>query len=156
MAGAPPRVSRVGAITAIRDDRGRVLLVRQPRGPFAGVWLMPGGTVEPDEGVVHAAARELREETGLTLIGPHLAACYQVTSEPAGSLDMTVFMYAGAASGTLTPETGGEVRWFAVADIPSTHPLLLRQLADIGVGSAGDAAIAESLASAGIRVERLA
>ncbi|HVR88533.1 MAG TPA: NUDIX hydrolase [Candidatus Limnocylindria bacterium] len=156
MAAAGGASPSVGAIAAIRDDRGRVLLVRQLRGPFAGAWLLPGGGVERDEGVVHAVARELREETGLTLAGAHFVACYQVMSEPPGAFDITVFMYAGDASGALTAEAGGDVRWFAPGGIPDPHPMLLRQLADAGIASAGAAAIDASLAAAGIRVERLA
>src|SRR5207237_5341498 len=36
-------VMPIAAIALIRDDRGRVLLVKQTGGPFAGAWLLPGG-----------------------------------------------------------------------------------------------------------------
>ena len=57
----------LAAIAVIRDDRGRVLLVRQRGGPFAGAWLLPGGRAAEDESAVHALVREVREETGLTM-----------------------------------------------------------------------------------------
>ena len=54
---------RIRAAAVIRDAEGRVLLVRQfPGGDF---WLPPGGGVEPGELCREAAAREVREETGL-------------------------------------------------------------------------------------------
>jgi 8-oxo-dGTP pyrophosphatase MutT (NUDIX family) len=46
----------------VYDDAGRVLLVRHSNG---GVWLAPGGAIEPDETPQDAVVREVWEETGL-------------------------------------------------------------------------------------------
>jgi 8-oxo-dGTP pyrophosphatase MutT (NUDIX family) len=46
----------------LRDDRGRVLLVRHVEGDL---WTTPGGMVEPFETPADAAVREAWEETGL-------------------------------------------------------------------------------------------
>jgi len=46
----------------VLDDAGRVLLVRHSNG---GVWVAPGGAVDPDERPADAVVREVREETGL-------------------------------------------------------------------------------------------
>jgi ADP-ribose pyrophosphatase YjhB (NUDIX family) len=48
--------------TALRDVQGRVLVVRHSEG---GVWLLPGGAIEPAEVPADAAVREMFEETGL-------------------------------------------------------------------------------------------
>ncbi|HEV2251204.1 MAG TPA: NUDIX hydrolase [Candidatus Limnocylindria bacterium] len=151
--GAHPSV---GAIALVRDPRGRVLLVWQRSGPFAGSWLLPGGGVERDEGVGHAVARELREETGLEAGGGTVVATYQTRSEPPGEYDMTVFMYALSADGELRPERGSKVQWFDVDTIPDPHPALRRQLFDAAVRVDDSAAIDRALAAAGIRMERLA
>jgi 8-oxo-dGTP pyrophosphatase MutT (NUDIX family) len=46
---------------ALRDADGRILLARHAEGP----WVLPGGAIEPGEAPAEAAAREMREETGL-------------------------------------------------------------------------------------------
>ena len=62
-----PRVG-VGAI-CVRD--GRLLVVQRGRGAGIGKWSVPGGHLEPGETLAAAVAREVAEETGLTVtVGP--------------------------------------------------------------------------------------
>jgi len=149
--GAPA----VGAIALVRDDTGRVVLVWQTSGPFAGSWLLPGGQVESGEGVGQAAARELREETGLTATDGRLLLTYRTSSDPPGAYDLTVFLYELAAGGELAAEGGSRVGWFEPGALEDPHPTLRRALADAHIRTDDDAAIAAALAAAGIRMERL-
>jgi 8-oxo-dGTP diphosphatase len=48
-------------------DGGRVLLVRRGTEPLLGEWSIPGGLLECGETLAAGVARELQEETGLTV-----------------------------------------------------------------------------------------
>ena len=48
-------------------DQGRALLIRRGSEPLLGEWSIPGGTLELGETLEQGVARELLEETGLTV-----------------------------------------------------------------------------------------
>jgi 8-oxo-dGTP diphosphatase len=62
----PARPILAVSAAIIRD--GKVLIVRRaPRPPAAGLYTLPGGVVEVGETLTEAVAREIREETSLTI-----------------------------------------------------------------------------------------
>jgi predicted NUDIX family NTP pyrophosphohydrolase len=66
-----------GILLFRRRRSGLEVLLAHPGGPFwrgrdAGAWTIPKGLVAPDEALLDAARRELREETGLEPDGPFL------------------------------------------------------------------------------------
>lgn len=61
-------------LLAYRHRHGLEVLLGHPGGPYwtgrdAGAWTIPKGLVEGDSGLLDAAIREFREETGLTANG---------------------------------------------------------------------------------------
>jgi 8-oxo-dGTP diphosphatase len=70
-AEAEPSVPRVSVMTDVvlftfEDQQLKVLLVRRAHPPYEGLWAFPGGYLAEDEELEACAARELKEETGLT------------------------------------------------------------------------------------------
>jgi 8-oxo-dGTP diphosphatase len=61
----PHRVDCVGAL--VYDEQRRLLLVQRGHAPDQGLWSLPGGRVEPGETDSAAVAREVAEETGLSV-----------------------------------------------------------------------------------------
>jgi ADP-ribose pyrophosphatase YjhB (NUDIX family) len=62
LAGDDRVLMAMGARCVVRDDAGRVLLIRRADN---GAWAMPAGTMELGETIRDCAVREVREETGL-------------------------------------------------------------------------------------------
>ena len=116
----------VGAV--IKDDQGRLLLIKRGHEPGAGLWSVPGGRVEPGETDSEALVREMREETGLAVqAGPLLGRVRRPAQDgPAadGGQERTVLdirdYAATVTGGTLCPgDDAVEARWLAVSELPS-------------------------------------
>jgi 8-oxo-dGTP pyrophosphatase MutT (NUDIX family) len=56
----------VSVLAWVEDPFGRVLMVRQTKGPRS--WTFPGGKVQKSENLITALRRELREEIGLDAV----------------------------------------------------------------------------------------
>lgn len=62
----PTRIDRHGARCIVIDEQDCVLLIGRYATPDRPArWILPGGGIDPGETMRDAAARELREETGL-------------------------------------------------------------------------------------------
>jgi 8-oxo-dGTP diphosphatase len=145
----------VSAIVACVDDAGRVLIVKQSAGPFAGAWLLPGGNVERNERLEDAARRELLEETGYRTADLRPVALYEVRSAPAGRFHFLVHVFrAGTVDGTPRAEAGSELRWAAPPQI-DPHPNLALTLVDLGLIERDRAGILRELAAIGIEMRRV-
>ena len=102
----------------VRDDRGRLLLVRRGHAPDEGRWSLPGGRVEDGETSQDAAVREVLEETGLRVVVTGVAGYVELPA-PGGGLYEVEDYYARVEPGT-DPHTlragsdADDVGWFPI------------------------------------------
>ena len=92
----------VGALGAVFDDEGRLLIVEHvfhPRCP----WGLPGGWMNRNEDPADTIRRELYEETGLTVTVEEILLI-QRTSEVQSHLDVAMLCRAAPGPVTLSSE----------------------------------------------------
>ncbi|HJQ23509.1 MAG TPA: NUDIX hydrolase [Blastocatellia bacterium] len=113
-------------------ERLQVLLIKRARAPFKGAWAFPGGFVDQDEKLEAAAARELKEETGLAGVRlEQLGAFGDPGRDPRSHTISIVFIglldERAAATGADDAE---EARWHSALRPPRLafdHKKILRQ-----------------------------
>jgi len=146
---------RATAVVACVDEGGRILIVKQTAGPFAGAWLLPGGSVELNERLEDAARRELHEETGYRVDDLRLVGRYDVRSVPAGRFHFLVHLFrGGAVSGTPKAERGSELLWADPSSV-DPHPNLAVALIDLGLIERDRAVILRDLERSGVEMRRV-
>ena len=125
------------AVGAVIIEGGKVLLVKRKYPPKKGKWAIPGGSVNLGETLQTAAAREVMEETGLTIeaIDP-IYTFDLIEHDPEGKIlfhFVIVDLSAKYISGTPQPaDDVSDARWFAPEEIEeldiseNTKQLLLK------------------------------
>lgn len=113
-------------VAQLPDKSRHLLLVERKHAPFEGCFAFPGGFVNEDETLEWAAARELREETGLRLKDYGLQALpFRPYSEPERDpRGRTVTMvYHALLECDALPEVSGaddaaHAAWFNITHLP--------------------------------------
>lgn len=119
-----------GAHAVATDARGRILVVRTTYlGPG---WMLPGGRVERGETPQSAAARETREETGISVAVERL-----LLVDARRARDVSFVFGARTIGGELEPQLGeiAEAGWLTRDEIAESSPRLHRLLETIEASS---------------------
>ena len=97
---------------ALVDADKRVLIAQRPAGKtLAGLWVFPGGKVEPGERPETTLIRELHEELGITISEPCLAPL-TFASHAYDSFHLLMPLYICRRwEGTVTAREGQKLAW---------------------------------------------
>ncbi len=113
-----------------------VLLIRRSLDPWKGAWALPGGYVEQFEPLEDAAARELKEETGIDGIElRQIGAFGDPGRDPRGR---TISVAYGAVVDSLITATAGDdadaaqwVRFENTMELAFDHSLIIRRACEL-------------------------
>jgi len=104
------------AVLCMLRSEGKILLQKRLKeGDWCGFVTLPGGHVERDESIVDAVIREVREESGLTIIDPELRGLKQFPLE--GGRYLVFLFYADKYKGVLQDSDEGPVMWVSEAEV---------------------------------------
>jgi len=121
-------------------ERIEVLLIKRARDPFKDRWAFPGGFVDQDEPLETAAARELKEETGLEGIRvEQLGAFGDPGRDPRGhTISITFWALLEERGNAVGADDAAEARWHSIKRPPRLafdHKIILRRAIERAFGA---------------------
>ena len=103
----------------VSDGNGNVLVQNRTDPNWPGI-VFPGGHVEPGESFVDSVIREVREETGITVLNPKLCGVKQF--QTAKGERYIVFLFkADQFEGEVRSSDEGEAMWLPRSELFSHH-----------------------------------
>jgi 8-oxo-dGTP diphosphatase len=112
---AMQRIPCVGAV--IKDEAGRLLLIRRSHEPAAGLWSIPGGRIEPGESDASALVREVLEETGLSVVPGPLLGVVQRAGLAGAVLDIRDYQAVVTGGELAAGDDAVDARWSTPAEL---------------------------------------
>ena len=116
-----PAVTVDVVIFTVRNDELKVLLIKRAMDPYVGQWALPGGFVAIDESLTDAAARELREETGVEAAYLEQLFTFGDPGRDPRERVISVAYFALMPSDALEIKAASDaegVGWFGIDDVP--------------------------------------
>jgi mutator protein MutT len=98
----------------------KILLQKKSTGRFGeGKWNGPGGKLDPRESPREGVIREVKEETGLTVLDPLLKGEIDFYFGNKPKPDWTTYIFLVTKfTGEMKPNEEGELKWFSIEEIP--------------------------------------
>ena len=109
-------------VGALILDGTKVLLVERGKPPLVGYWSLPGGVVETGEKLEDALAREVWEETGLSVSADSIATVFErIIPDESGGCEyhyVLIDFYCTVTGGELrSGDDASSVQWFEIDNL---------------------------------------
>jgi phosphatase NudJ len=108
------------ALVVVRQGR-RFLLAQEKK--YGGTWSIPGGRVEPGEGLVEAAIREVFEETGVPIA---IEGILRIEHTPSATGARVRIIFAGSPKDDTPPKQDPDheslrAAWLTIEELRTMH-----------------------------------
>ncbi len=115
-----PVVAVLVGIFTVVEGEFQVLLIQRSAAPDEGKWAIPGGALQPDESLDHAATRKLADETGVTDVFLEQLYTFGDLDDQTlgGSVAVVYFALVDHDRVQLAERTAWEADWFGMGDLP--------------------------------------
>ena len=124
------RNSHLVAGAILVDEKGKICLVQEAKGPWAGKWNLPLGHLEHGETMPEAAKREVKEETGYDIKLSALLPLQNASCENVFRILYIGKVVGGSPEERIQTDTSA-VDWFTVNEIQQKFDQ--QELRDAGV-----------------------
>lgn len=101
-------------VLCLIENGDKILLQNRQKKNWRG-YALPGGHVEPGESFIDAVIREMKEETGLTILDPRLAGVKQFPIE--NGRYVVLLFKATKWTGTVVSSEEGQMGWIEYGKI---------------------------------------
>lgn len=103
------------------EDSRKILLIKRGDKPFVNQWALPGGFMEIDETLDQAAARELKEETGLENLALKQFGVFDKPGRDPRGRTVSVAYFSSIRKLQQKPKAASdasETEWFDIDNLP--------------------------------------
>ncbi len=122
----------VDTILITKEKHPKILLIQRKNDPHQNKWAFPGGFVDMDEDLIDAAARELKEETGIEFSGLTQFKTYgEPNRDPRGrTISVVFYAFTDQEINAKGMDDARDAKWFSLTDTPELafdHEVIIKE-----------------------------